>query len=151
MRCGLTIRSSYESTTVSFFDTFNGFDTTYECNGRTDSRVERRHGRALHRDVRQSIIYNSRKFAQTLSDHLHRCETTPPQQRPIRRHPTACPSVRLSVTASTALCFAYMPQSPAHACTMRSNPHPQICIKYSRFITCQSNTSKGRGHDRLPN
>ena len=27
----------------------------------------------------------------------------------------------------------------------------QICIKYSRFITCQSNTSKGRGHDRLPN
>ena len=39
---------------------------------------------------------------------------------------------------------------------------PQICIKYSRFIlsalvankgtiTCQSNTSKGRGHDRLPN
>jgi len=29
--------------------------------------------------------------------------------------------------------------------------HPQTCIKYSRFITCQSNTSKGRGHDRLPN
>ena len=28
---------------------------------------------------------------------------------------------------------------------------PQICIKYSIFITCQSNTSKGRGHDRLPN
>jgi len=28
---------------------------------------------------------------------------------------------------------------------------PQICIKYSRFITCQSNTSKGCGHDRLPN
>ena len=28
---------------------------------------------------------------------------------------------------------------------------PQICIKYSRFITCQSNASKGRGHDRLPN
>ena len=27
----------------------------------------------------------------------------------------------------------------------------QICIKYSRFITCQSNTSKGRGPDRLPN
>jgi len=26
----------------------------------------------------------------------------------------------------------------------------QICIKYSRFITCQSNTSKGRGHDSLP-
>jgi len=29
--------------------------------------------------------------------------------------------------------------------------YPQICIKYSTFITCQSNTSKGRGHDRLPN
>ena len=29
--------------------------------------------------------------------------------------------------------------------------YPQICIKYLRFITCQSNTSKGRGHDRLPN
>jgi len=28
---------------------------------------------------------------------------------------------------------------------------PQICIKYSRFITCQSNISKGRGHDHLPN
>ena len=28
---------------------------------------------------------------------------------------------------------------------------PQTCIKYSRYITCQSNTSKGRGHDRLPN
>ena len=28
---------------------------------------------------------------------------------------------------------------------------PQICIKYSRFITCQSHTSKRRGHDRLPN
>ena len=28
---------------------------------------------------------------------------------------------------------------------------PQICIKYSRFITCQSNTSKGRGDDGLPN
>jgi len=28
---------------------------------------------------------------------------------------------------------------------------PQICIKYSRFINCQSNASKGRGHDRLPN
>ena len=27
----------------------------------------------------------------------------------------------------------------------------QICIECSRFITCQSNTSKGRGHDRLPN
>jgi len=27
----------------------------------------------------------------------------------------------------------------------------QICMKYSRFITCQSNTSKGRDHDRLPN
>jgi len=28
---------------------------------------------------------------------------------------------------------------------------PQICIKYSRFITWQSNNSKGCGHDRLPN
>ena len=26
-----------------------------------------------------------------------------------------------------------------------------VCIKYSRFITCQSDTSKGRGHDCLPN
>jgi len=26
----------------------------------------------------------------------------------------------------------------------------QICIKYSRVITCQSNTSKGRGRNRLP-
>jgi len=32
-----------------------------------------------------------------------------------------------------------------------SAQRPQICIKYSRFITCQSNTSKGRGHDRMPN
>jgi len=28
---------------------------------------------------------------------------------------------------------------------------PQICIKYSRLITCQSNSSKGRGHDHLSN
>jgi len=28
---------------------------------------------------------------------------------------------------------------------------PQICIKNSSFITCESDTSKGRGHDRLPN
>ena len=26
-----------------------------------------------------------------------------------------------------------------------------LYIKYSRFITCQPNTSKGRGRDRLPN
>ena len=33
----------------------------------------------------------------------------------------------------------------------RRSLYPQICIEYSRLITCQSNTSKGRGHDRLPN
>jgi len=38
-------------------------------------------------------------------------------------------------------------------CHRRSDGYvdPQISIKYSRFITCQSNTSKGRRHDRLPN
>jgi len=35
--------------------------------------------------------------------------------------------------------------------TVRMLIGAQICIKYSRFITCQSNTSKGRGHDHLPN
>ena len=33
----------------------------------------------------------------------------------------------------------------------RRSLYPQICIEYSRLITCQSSNSKGRGHDRLPN
>ena len=48
------------------------------------------------------------------------------------------------------LSTAALPQG-ANRRRHRGTPRPQICIEYSRFIICQSNTSKGHGHDRLPN
>ena len=64
-------------------------------------------------------------------------------------------SVEWSATsrASSSSSHSYVPTSSPlvldTAAVVRVKP--QICIKYSRFITCQSNTSKGRGHGRLPN
>ena len=47
--------------------------------------------------------------------------------------------------------FVVILDIPLCRATLQHDFVPQICIKYSRFITCQSNTSKGHGHDRLPN
>jgi len=50
------------------------------------------------------------------------------------------------------ICFPYNDHAQRATPTWhRGVCGPQISIIYSRFITCQSNTSKGRGHDRLPN